>query len=84
MTFGPVDIYLLPFIKPAQVRAVWKEEAQGIETFQDAVSFVLQKTPLEKTHRNILVAHQFVAGASVCEFGRTVGGRYGTDCRFLF
>lgn len=73
--FGPVNIYLLPFIKPAQVRAVWKEEAQGIETFQDAVSFVLQKTPLEKTHRNILVAHQFVAGASVCDSEeRSVGG----------
>lgn len=73
--YGPLDIYLLPFIKPAQVRAVWKEEAQGIETYQEAVSFVLQKTKINKEHRNILVAHQFVAGASVCDSEeRTVGG----------
>lgn len=72
---GPVDIYLLPFLKPAQVRAVWKEEAQGIETFQGAVSFVLQKITLEESHRNILVAHQFVAGAAVCDSEeRSVGG----------
>ncbi len=73
--YGPVDIYLLPFIKPAQVRAVWKEEAQKIETYQEAVSFVLQKTHIEQEHRNILVAHQFVAGASVCDSEeRSVGG----------
>ncbi len=73
--YGPVDIYLLPFIKPAQVRAVWKEEAQKIETYQEAVSFVLQKIQIKPEHRNILVAHQFVAGASVCDSEeRSVGG----------
>ncbi len=73
--FGPVNIYLLPFIKPAQVRAVWKEEAQEIETYQEAVSFVLNKTQIDKAQRNILVAHQFVAGASVCDSEeRSVGG----------
>lgn len=73
--YGPVNIYLLPFLKPAQVRAVWKEEAQAIETYQEAVSFVLQKTQIDSRHRNILVAHQFVAGASVCDSEeRSVGG----------
>ncbi len=73
--FGPVHIYLLPFIKPAQVRAVWKEEAQEIETYQEAVSFVLNKTQIDKAQRNVLVAHQFVAGASVCDSEeRSVGG----------
>lgn len=73
--FGPVHFYLLPYIKPAQVRAVWNQEAQDIETCQEAVSLVLQKTPIEKEHRNILVAHQFVAGAAVCDSEeRSVGG----------
>lgn len=73
--FGPVHLYLLPYIKPAQVRAVWNQEAQDIETCQEAVSLVLQKTPIEKEHRNILVAHQFVAGAAVCDSEeRSVGG----------
>lgn len=73
--YGPVDIYLLPFVKPAQVRAVWKEEGQEIETYQDAVSFVLQKVQVDKERRNVLVAHQFVAGAQVCDSEeRSVGG----------
>lgn len=73
--WGPVDIYLLPFIKPAQVRAVWKEEAQEIVTYEEAVAFALGKVELDRGCRNLLVAHQFVAGAAVCDSEeRSVGG----------
>lgn len=41
--FGPVHFYLLPYIKPAQVRAVWNQEAQDIETCQEAVSLITNK-----------------------------------------
>ena len=65
--YGTLDIYLLPFIKPAQVRAVWGEEAEEIKTYQDALSFVMDKTIIDESRRNILVAHQFVAGGVVCD-----------------
>lgn len=65
--YGTIDIYLLPFLKPAQVRAVWGEEGEGIKTYQDALSFVIGKMTKNESHRSILLAHQFVAGGTVCE-----------------
>ena len=65
--YGAIDIYLLPFLKPAQVRAVWGEEAEEIKTYQDALSFVIDKMTRDKSRRSILLAHQFVAGGSVCD-----------------
>ncbi|MDE6846766.1 MAG: exonuclease SbcCD subunit D [Lachnospiraceae bacterium] len=65
--YGVIDIYLLPFLKPAQVRAVWGEEAEQIRTYQEALAFVMSKLTRNMEHRSILLAHQFVAGAAVCD-----------------
>lgn len=65
--FGMIDLFLLPFLKPAQVRTVWKEKAEGVQTYQDAVSFVLDRIERNEKHRSILLAHQFVTGAAVCD-----------------
>ena len=71
--YGTVDVYLLPFLKPAMVRHVYPDEP--IESYNDALACVLRHCPLNKTHRNILVAHQFVAGAAACESEEpSVGG----------
>ena len=74
-TYGRVNLYLLPFLKPAQVRAVWKEEAEEVSTYQDAIDFVLAKEEINGKERNVLVAHQFVAGAQTCDSEeRSIGG----------
>ena len=65
--YGWIDIYLLPFLKPAQVRAVWGEDAEEIKTYQDALSFVIGKIKRDESHRSVLLAHQFVAGGTVCD-----------------
>lgn len=65
--YGVVDIYLLPFIKPVQVRAVWRGEAEEVRTYQEALSFVIGKIERNEAHRSILIAHQFVTGAAVCD-----------------
>ncbi|MCM1193633.1 MAG: exonuclease SbcCD subunit D [Butyrivibrio sp.] len=58
--FGRVNIYLLPFIKASQVRYFYPEE--DIRTYEDAVRAVLAHGDVDPAERNILVAHQFVAG----------------------
>ena len=74
-TYGRVNLYLLPFLKPAQVRAVWKEEAEEVSTYQDAIDFVLAREEINLKERNVLVAHQFVAGAQTCDSEeRSIGG----------
>ena len=68
-----VDIYLLPFVRPAQVRRFYPECT--VETTQQAVEVILQQTELDKKHRNVLLMHQFLAGAAVCESEEvSVGG----------
>lgn len=60
--FGEVDIYMLPFIKPAHVRRFFPEEP--VETYTDAVRLAVREMKIDPEKRNVLIAHQFVTGAS--------------------
>lgn len=76
--YGKVDIYLLPFLKPAMVRPFFPEEK--IETYTDALKKALEGCPIHPERRNILLTHQFVAGASRCESEEIyVGGTEAVD-----
>lgn len=61
---GEVDIYMLPFIKPANVRRFIEDDEQGTLTYSEAVGFAISKMSVDKSRRNVLVTHQFVTGAS--------------------
>lgn len=63
--YGPVYIWLLPFLKPVMVRQALKEEK--IEGYQNAVETVIGRMDMDPSKRNVIVAHQFVTGASLCE-----------------
>lgn len=56
--YGPVNIWLLPYLKPALVRPYFKETV--IESYDDAVRAVVNAAKVDKFARNVLVAHQFV------------------------
>ena len=73
-SFGEVDFYLLPFLKPATVRSFFPEAA--IESYTDAVRTVLEATrrTADPTHRKVLLAHQFVTGALRSDSEETVVG----------
>lgn len=60
-----VDLYLLPFIKPGTARKFFPQET--VMTTQEAVSLVLGQERLLKDRPNLLVMHQFLAGASTCD-----------------
>ncbi len=75
---GPVNVYLLPYLKPSFVRQCFPEEQ--IDSFNDAVKTALSKINIDKNQRNVLVAHQFVTGASTCESEELyVGGSENID-----
>ncbi len=66
--FGSVNIYLLPFVKPAVVRHYLDEaDAVGIESYHDAVAKVVAGFKLDTNERNVIVTHQFVTGAERCD-----------------
>lgn len=69
---GTVNLYMLPFVKPIHVKRALSDcleeaEENDIESYQDAVETVLSKVSIDKTQRNILIAHQMVTGAQRCD-----------------
>ena len=44
-----------------------EDDVETVETYQNALQFVVSHMPVDASKRNILVAHQFVTGASRCE-----------------
>ncbi len=63
--FGKINIFLLPYIKPSFVNNLLSEEDKipGLD-HETAVRMALETTPPDKSERNILLAHQFVYGAT--------------------
>ena len=76
--FGTVCFHLLPFLKPAQVRRFYPEEAIG--TYTDAVRAALSAIDPEDGNRHVLLAHQFVTGSERCESEElSIGGSDNVD-----
>lgn len=78
MAFVEIDnvrFYLLPFMKPTQVKNLF--ELEEVNSYQEAMSFYLSKQHIDKNYQNILVTHQFVGHASITsdsEIPLSVGG----------
>lgn len=78
--FGEVCIHLLPFVKPAHVRAALGEEEIG--GYTDAMRAVIARMPLAEDARHVLVAHQFVTGATRSDSEEvSVGGLDNVDAQ---
>lgn len=79
-TYGVVDVYMLPFIKPAHVRRFYETETEQIRSYTDAMQTALSHLPLDHTHRNVLITHQFVTGSVRAESEEiSVGGSDNID-----
>ena len=73
-----VNIFMLPFVKPAHVRRFFPEE--NISSYTDAVRVAIRNMSLDPDKKNILLAHQFVTGASTCDSEEiSVGGSDNVD-----
>lgn len=76
--YGPLNIYLLPFVKPAHVRRFFEEEE--IASYTDALRVAIKGMSIDAAARNILVTHQFVTGSTRSESEEvSVGGTDNVD-----
>ncbi len=72
-THGPVAFWLVPFVKPAHVRAQFPEEE--ISSYEDAMRVVLSHLEIDPAIRNVALVHQFLTGGATCDSElHTVGG----------
>ncbi len=60
--YGEIDIYLLPYVRPANVRR-FSENAERTDTYTDAVREAISAMNVDSGKRNILVTHQYVTDA---------------------
>lgn len=73
--YGEVNFYLLPFIRPADIRRYFPDE--NIENYTDTVKVAIDNMNVDFSERNILITHQFVTGAELSESEDIIVG--GTD-----
>jgi len=75
---GKLNVYLLPFLKPHNVKSFYPEAE--IESYTDACRVAVEKMNVDYSQRNVLVAHQFVTGAERCESEElSIGGLDNVD-----
>ena len=76
--FGDLYVYMLPFVKPANVRRFFEKE--DISTYTDAIGCAIKHMNIDSEKRNVLVTHQFVTGASRSDSEEnSVGGANNVD-----
>lgn len=80
--YGAVDFFMLPFIRPANVRRFF--ENAEISDCNDAVKCAVENMDIKPDRRNVLIMHQFVTGASSrSEDSVYVGGLDNVDAALL-
>ncbi|MCF0258285.1 MAG: exonuclease SbcCD subunit D [Erysipelotrichaceae bacterium] len=69
--YGTLNVYSLPFVKASQVRHYYPD--QEIKNYEDAVRTVIEQAGINEKERNLMIAHQFVAGNSDPEMSGSEG-----------
>ena len=77
ITLEGINFYLLPFIKPANVKRFFPEEE--IISYTDMMRVAIKHMNVDFNKVNILVAHQFITGASTSDSEVSVGGSDNID-----
>jgi exonuclease SbcD len=79
--FGEVDVWMLPFVRPATVRACLgsDEERDQVTDYTSAMRMAIAQMHFTPGRRNVLLAHQFVTGAERSDSEENVGGLDNVD-----
>ena len=78
---GEVDVWMLPFVRPATVRACLEsdEDRTQVTDYTSAMRMAIAQMKLTANRRNVLLAHQFVTGAERSDSEENVGGLDNVD-----
>ena len=88
---GEITFFMMPFVKASQVKHYFPDE--NITSYDEAVRVIIKKADIDLAKRNVIIAHQFVAGQSDPLLGGSEGFRtlsvgtvekIGSDCFSAF
>lgn len=58
--YGPINFYLLPFVKPSMVKMITGTDENGNNlSYNETIHRLIQRENVDETERNVLVSHQF-------------------------
>ena len=79
--FGEVDVWMLPFVRPATVRACLGSDAERgqVTDYTSAMGLAIAQMHFKEGRRNVLLAHQFVTGAERSDSEENMGGLDNVD-----
>lgn len=59
-SYGPVNFYLLPFVKPSMVKEITGTDENGNNlSYNETLHRLIEREEIDQEQRNILVSHQF-------------------------
>ncbi len=59
-TYGKVNFYLLPFVRPSMVKGITEAGGQeGALSYNETVKFLINRENINEEERNVIVSHQF-------------------------
>lgn len=61
--YGKINVYMLPYIKPTEVKQYFDEETD-LSSYNNAVKAVIEKEDINENERNIILTHQFVTAGN--------------------
>lgn len=61
--YGKLNIYMLPYIKPIEVKQYFDEETD-LSSYHNAVKAVIEKENINESERNIILTHQFITAGN--------------------
>ena len=78
---GEVDVWMLPFVRPATVRACLEsdEARDQVTDYTSAMRMAIAQMHFTPGRRNVLLAHQFVTDAERSDSDENVGGLDNVD-----
>ena len=78
---GEVDVWMLPFVRPAMVRACLEsdDDRAQVTDYTSATRMAIAQMKFADGRRNVLLAHQFVTGAERSDSEESVGGLDNVD-----
>lgn len=80
--WGEVHVYLLPFIRPADVRRYFPDD--DTDSYNSAFGTAINALHVDPTQRNVILSHQFVTGGIRSESETvSVGGTDAVDLAHL-
>jgi exonuclease SbcD len=71
--YGNVNFYLLPYVEMQRIKDITQID---FESKTDAIKHIIEKMNINKTERNILIAHEYVLGGETSDSERplNIGG----------